>query len=133
MMGHLVQQKNVVATTRLRSVSTAVYDSLVQVLEGKSISKKQRSSHDAAAYQLKGKHIVSLGRTRNSLTGSKEMWVMVKHKNSGSKTILLKTSEVDNCTKMYYNKYTKEQVQERYIVSLARSLLELQSERYKCI
>ena len=118
----------------MRSVSTAVYDSLVQVLEGKSISKKQRSSHDAAAYQIiKGKHIVSLGRTRNSLTGSKEMRVMVKHKNSGNKTILLKTSEVDNCIKMYYNKYTKEQVQERYIVSLARSLLELQSERYKCI
>ena len=30
---------------------------------------------------------------------------MVEHKNSGNKTILLTTNEVDSCVKMYYNKY----------------------------
>ena len=30
---------------------------------------------------------------------------MVKHKNSGNKTILLKSSEIDSCIKMYYKKY----------------------------
>ena len=30
---------------------------------------------------------------------------MVNHNSSGNKTILLKTSEVDSCIKMYYNKY----------------------------
>ena len=82
-----------------------MHNSLIRILEGESIPKKQRDAHDAAAYRIKGKRLVSLSRTRNPLTGSKELRVMVEHKNSGNKTILLTNSEVDGCIRMYYNKY----------------------------
>ena len=50
----------------------------------------QQDTHDSAVYQIKGKNLVSvyIRRTRNPLTGSKDLRVMVEHKNSGNKTII---------------------------------------------
>ena len=88
----------------MHSVSSSVHASLLRILDGELIPKKERSVADVAAYRIKGKRLTSIGRIRNPLTGSKEVRVIVNAGN-GHKTILLKNSEVNDCIKKYYTKY----------------------------
>jgi hypothetical protein len=84
--------------------------------EQKAHCLRKKNTHNAAAYRIKVKRLVSWYITSNPLTGSKELWVTIEHKNSGIKTILLTTSEVDSCVEEYYNKYKGSGVRKLYRV-----------------
>ena len=83
----------------VRSVSSGVHTSLLQILQGEAIPKKNRSLYDIAAYRIKNKPgLASVCNTRNPLTGRKELRVLIQHKG-GHRTILLKNCEVKVCIK----------------------------------
>lgn len=88
----------------IRSVSAGVHASLLRIIQGEAIPKKNRTSCDIAAYRIKNKRLASVCKTRNPLTGSKEFRVLIQHQG-GHRTILLRTSEVSDCIKKYYTKY----------------------------
>ena len=92
-------------TERVRSVSSGVHITLLNLLKGNTVPKKERTPNVVAAYRILRRNIASCKMTMNPLSGQIEERVIIDTDSKGAGKILLRNHEVEQCIKVYFTKY----------------------------